>query len=323
MPSQRSVWAIDIGQCALKAIRVRSVGDRIEALAHDYIEHAKILSQPDADRPALVADALKQLLDRHDLRSDRLVVAVPGQSTLSRFTKLPPVEPKKVPDIVRFEAGQQIPFDMDEVVWDWQTFRTGEAQDLEVGIFAMRRELVAEHLAPFTRAGLAPVAGARGRGMFGGILARAGMEVELAARIVTIHSAWVVDAPDADHVEIEVSCGKGCLPSFPVILATSSVASSTMVRSAEKLVSKTLAKPSFLSALICCPCTQEPTGMPNSSPRATRVAGAVWTITILPGSASAASTLAMLKVSVIAAVGHHKLHWPQWMQMKSSLTGNS
>ena len=40
-------------------------------------------------------------------------------------------------------------------------------------------------------------------------LARAGHEVELAARAVVIHSARVADAPDPDHVEIEVGCGKG------------------------------------------------------------------------------------------------------------------
>ena len=40
-------------------------------------------------------------------------------------------------------------------------------------------------------------------------LARAGETVELAARTVMIHKARVTDAPDADHVEIEVECGKG------------------------------------------------------------------------------------------------------------------
>jgi tRNA pseudouridine55 synthase len=40
-------------------------------------------------------------------------------------------------------------------------------------------------------------------------LARAGETVELAARPVTIHDARVVDAPDGDHVTIEIECGKG------------------------------------------------------------------------------------------------------------------
>jgi tRNA pseudouridine55 synthase len=40
-------------------------------------------------------------------------------------------------------------------------------------------------------------------------LARSGVEVELAPRPVVIHAARVVDAPDPDHVEIEIACGKG------------------------------------------------------------------------------------------------------------------
>ncbi|MBV9510605.1 MAG: tRNA pseudouridine(55) synthase TruB [Caulobacteraceae bacterium] len=40
-------------------------------------------------------------------------------------------------------------------------------------------------------------------------LAREGVEVTLAARRVLIHSAVVTDAPDADHLEIEIECGKG------------------------------------------------------------------------------------------------------------------
>lgn len=40
-------------------------------------------------------------------------------------------------------------------------------------------------------------------------LAREGIEVELEARTVVIHEAAVTDAPDPDHVEITVRCGKG------------------------------------------------------------------------------------------------------------------
>jgi len=40
-------------------------------------------------------------------------------------------------------------------------------------------------------------------------LARAGEAVELAARPVTVHSARVAEAPDADHVTLEIECGKG------------------------------------------------------------------------------------------------------------------
>ena len=160
MPSTRAVWGIDLGHCALKALRVRAVGERIEVLSHEYIEHAKAVSQPDAESSSHIADALRELFARHSFRQDRVVVSVPGQGTLCRFSKLPPVDPKRLPDMVRYEASQQIPFDMDEVVWDYQTFRpesTGPSE-LEVGIFAIRRDLLHKHMKPFLDAGLSPVA---------------------------------------------------------------------------------------------------------------------------------------------------------------------
>ena len=58
-----------------------------------------------------------------------VAISVPGQSGLARFVKLPPVEEKKIADIVRFEAKQQIPFHLDEVVWDFQKLGSGTMTD--------------------------------------------------------------------------------------------------------------------------------------------------------------------------------------------------
>lgn len=159
MASAQAVWGIDVGRCALKAIKLRPGGEGgVEILAHDFVEHARILSQPDADRPALISAALEKFLSRNDVSKDLVVVAVPGQHTLARFTKLPPVAPKRIPDIVRYEADQQIPFDMDEVIWDYQTFQQEDLPDIEVGIFAMKRELIREHLLYFEEASIEPIA---------------------------------------------------------------------------------------------------------------------------------------------------------------------
>ena len=43
------VWGIDLGQCALKAVRLELIDGAVTATAYDYIEYPKILSQPDAD----------------------------------------------------------------------------------------------------------------------------------------------------------------------------------------------------------------------------------------------------------------------------------
>ena len=82
----------------------------VVATAFDYVEHPKILSQPDADPDQLTREALDKFLSRNTLRGDIVAISVPGQSGLARFVKLPPVEEKKIRDIVKFEAKQQIPF---------------------------------------------------------------------------------------------------------------------------------------------------------------------------------------------------------------------
>ena len=159
MAGTQAVWGLDLGRSALKAIKLRVGSDgKVDLLAQDFIEHAKVLSQPDADRNKLISTALEKFLSRNDISKDLVVISVPGQQTLARFTKLPPVAAKRIPDIVRYEADQQIPFDMDEVIWDYQTFQQEGAPDLEVGIFAMKRELIRAHLLHFEQASIEPIA---------------------------------------------------------------------------------------------------------------------------------------------------------------------
>ena len=157
MAKSQSVWGIEIGQTALKALRCTMVDGEVMADAFDFIEYPKILSQPEADAEELVADAMAQLLERNDSITDKVCISVPGQSGLAKFFKPPPVEVKKVGDIVRYEARQQIPFDLDDVVWDFQMMpgsmvEEGYALESEVGLFAMKREQAYRQLAPFDRA---------------------------------------------------------------------------------------------------------------------------------------------------------------------------
>jgi len=158
MAAKQPVWGIDVGQCSLKAIKLQAVGpEEFELLGFDLIDHPDILSQSEADATDLVADAIAKFAERNDVTGCKLVVAVPGQQTLTKFTKMPPVEKKKIPDMVQYEASQQIPFDMDEVVWDYQIF--GEAEgttEIEVGIFAIRKELIRNYLMLYSEVGLEP-----------------------------------------------------------------------------------------------------------------------------------------------------------------------
>src|ERR1700742_1412795 len=146
MAKIQPVWALDIGQAALKALKLvpGDEPDQIVAEAFDYVEHPKILSQPDADAETLVREALATFMDRNDLKGCKVAIGVPGQAGLVKFIKLPPVEKKRIPDIVKFEAKQQIPFALEEVVWAYKQIGDddeGGDDDFmmaEVGLFAMK-----------------------------------------------------------------------------------------------------------------------------------------------------------------------------------------
>src|ERR1700733_13311641 len=88
MKVQPGYWGIDIGQCALKAVRLQIIDNKGTATAFDYVEHPKILSQPDADPEALTREALEKFLSRNPIGKDQVAIGIAGQSGLVRFVKL-------------------------------------------------------------------------------------------------------------------------------------------------------------------------------------------------------------------------------------------
>ncbi|MEI8196463.1 MAG: type IV pilus assembly protein PilM, partial [Phycisphaerae bacterium] len=144
-----SAWGIDVGVTSLKAIKLRRDGAGVMVEAFDVVDHDHFLTEPDIDRDETIRHTLQKFLERNALKRESVFVGVPGSSTFARFVKLPPVDPKQIPQIVRFEAIQQIPFPLEQVNWDYQTFTSADSPEVEVGIFAMKKELVAQVMGNF------------------------------------------------------------------------------------------------------------------------------------------------------------------------------
>ena len=156
--SDRGIWAVDIGNSALKAMHLYHDGEDITVLNFDYVEHSAILSASDlteSQRNEAIADTLSTFISRNDIdKKDEIAISVAGQNSFSRFVPLPPVEPKRIPEIVQFEAVQQIPFDINEVEWDWQLMDNPDSPDKTVGLFAIKNEVLGEALNFFNAEGL-------------------------------------------------------------------------------------------------------------------------------------------------------------------------
>ncbi|MEM6751024.1 MAG: type IV pilus assembly protein PilM, partial [Planctomycetota bacterium] len=149
MPKRNESWGIEVGSDAIKAVKLAREGDGLVMSDFAIVPFPQVLTTPDVDAEENIRLGLDKFLQDHELGKAAVVASVPGNLAFARFAKLPPVEPKKVREIVRFEAQQQIPFPIEEVEWDFQVFQQEDSPDIEVGIFAITKERVARFLSNF------------------------------------------------------------------------------------------------------------------------------------------------------------------------------
>ena len=160
MASNNIVWGIDIGNTSLKALRCTAGSEpgTMQVLGFDYIEHSKVLSQPGADAAQIMAETIAQFLSRNDIAGEKVAISVSGQNALWRFQPLPPVDPRKLKDLVKYEVRQWLPFDLDEVIWNYRQvggFQEGNILiDANIFMYAMKKELTNKTLNQYESNGL-------------------------------------------------------------------------------------------------------------------------------------------------------------------------
>src|SRR5213595_1955738 len=90
------------------------------------------------------AVALREIMQELHINPAPVNYAVPAQSVFARFVKLPALEAEKIDKIVSFEAQQNVPFPIDQVVWDYQLVGGGMGEQLQVVIVAIKRDFLDE-----------------------------------------------------------------------------------------------------------------------------------------------------------------------------------
>ena len=90
------------------------------------------------------AVALREMMSEMHIHRASVNYAVPAQSVFARFVKLPGLEAEKIDKIISFEAQQNVPFPLDQVVWDYQVVGGGMGEQIQVVIVAIKRDLLDE-----------------------------------------------------------------------------------------------------------------------------------------------------------------------------------
>jgi type IV pilus assembly protein PilM len=107
--------------------------------------------------PAIVAEAIQSALTMAEVKGKRVVTAVGGRDVIIKKIQVERVKEQQARELMRWEAEQHVPFDMESVELDFQILDPDDtAPEMTVLLVAAKRELVESKLRMITDAGLEP-----------------------------------------------------------------------------------------------------------------------------------------------------------------------
>jgi type IV pilus assembly protein PilM len=142
MLNTKSFLTVDFGAGSLKLaeFEVNEAGGlRLKTFA---IKPLGAEGSAEATREATILKALQDTLVEKGIKAKAVNVCAPGYHVFSKFVKLPPVDAGKVTQIIQYEAQQNVPFPLAEVVWDYQIMGSAASGELEVLLVAVKSEVV-------------------------------------------------------------------------------------------------------------------------------------------------------------------------------------
>ncbi len=142
----KSVLGLDLGSHSLKAVELQQTLRGIEV-----VQVRSLLRSPDED----LVDQIRQLVRLHRPGIDHVVAAIPGDAITSRRLDFPFRDKRKLTQAVPFAVEGDLPFDLEQVVIDWEIVG-GDRNEAEVAAIIAPRTEVSRVLDLLQRAGCPP-----------------------------------------------------------------------------------------------------------------------------------------------------------------------
>jgi general secretion pathway protein L len=147
MPMMKNVLGLDLGSHTLKAVELRQTLRGLEPV--------QLRIHPRADVEAPIAESLHRFLRMHQLSTEHVTCALPGDRISTRRLEFPFRDRKRLGQAVPFEVEAQIPFDIEDVVVDWELLEGERNHGVVAATIAQRRD-VADFLESLAEAGCRP-----------------------------------------------------------------------------------------------------------------------------------------------------------------------
>ncbi|MCB1196507.1 pilus assembly protein PilM, partial [bacterium] len=141
---RNSFVGLDIGYDSIKVIELKrdkaglvATNCVIEPIEYDDVKNYS---------EEKVAEAIARALKNPSIKDSSVVVSLSGQSVFTRFIKFPTLDRSKIDQIVQFEAQQQVPFPIDDVIWDYQLLgdwaTIDDIDEASVALVASKKEVI-------------------------------------------------------------------------------------------------------------------------------------------------------------------------------------
>ncbi len=147
---------LDIGSGLIKLVAIShaSGGPVLTKVAFTSVVNDAIVEGEVMD-PGIVADAIKGLMASAGIKSKKVVMAVGGRDVIIKKIAMDRMKETEAREVIRWEAEQHVPFDMDNVELDFQILDPdAEGLQMTVLLVAAKRELVEHKLALLSEIGL-------------------------------------------------------------------------------------------------------------------------------------------------------------------------
>ncbi|MBN2448795.1 MAG: type IV pilus assembly protein PilM [Lentisphaeria bacterium] len=158
MAGKDRILAIDIGATSIKVGEFEYPSRDSRVLVNfAHREYEEELTE--GTRSVVVAGLLRQMVVESNFHARRALVCMSGQAAFTRFVKLPPFaeDEKRIRQIVEFEAKQNVPFNMDEVIWDYQLIANPDEEEMDVMFVVIKNEIVEQMTGAVQAVGLEPL----------------------------------------------------------------------------------------------------------------------------------------------------------------------
>ena len=107
--------------------------------------------------PGIVAEAIQSCLAAAGVKGKQVVTAVGGRDVIIKKIQIERVKEQQARELMRWEAEQHVPFDMESVQLDFQILDPDDdGVEMSVLLVAAKRELIESKLRVLTDAGLEP-----------------------------------------------------------------------------------------------------------------------------------------------------------------------